>query len=104
MFREYKVHTILMIYILQDKDLVVTLYTETILSTNTTLRLNALESFRKFAKVTPYQELINHIANQNDDINKRIVGYCKGAKVCLELRGNTGFIMVYEKSCVDFYG
>ena len=68
------------------------------------LRLNALESFRKFAKVTPYQELINHIANQNEDINKRIVGYCKGAKVCLELRGNTGFIMVYEKSCVDFYG
>ena len=72
---------ILMIYILQDKDLAVLLYTETILSTNTTLRLNALESFRKFAKVTPYQELINHIANQNEDINKRIVGYCKGVQV-----------------------
>ncbi|XP_067946731.1 FIGNL1-interacting regulator of recombination and mitosis-like [Watersipora subatra] len=62
----------------QDKKLVVQLYQRAIASKDLELRLNALESFKSFAKSTPYQELIQEVAARSSEVNEKIVNYCSG--------------------------
>ena len=79
----------------QDKDLVVKLYQQCIPSSHLALRLSALESFKQFAKSTPYQELISQIAATSSDVNERIVKYCSaqvhGHLISIIIFGNSNY-------------